>query len=354
MISIIPIFLPQESCPFNCLFCNQKTAVGEVRRLSGEDITRTVDSALETISEGSIIQVGFYGGSFTFIPKEQQTEYLKAVEPFIKNKNISSVRISTRPDSLNPKIISFLKSYEVATVELGVEILDDDILAGIKRGHTVDDVIRAVDLLMSNDIKTGLQLMVGLPGEDEKRRRRSFDRTLSLMPNFLRIHPTVVLQGSRLELMYREGKYKPLMLQEAVDICTDMVIAAETVGIPVIRIGLQSSCSLQEEGSIIAGPWHPSFGQIVRSEIYYRLLLKGLERLKMGKRPAEIVVECANAETLKGQKNINIENLERDYPGIKLKIKKDKTLGKNQLTIIGIDTEPINIFTTDLIEDKRG
>lgn len=352
MISIIPIFLPQESCPFNCIFCNQKKAVGEVERLSAEDIRSVVKNALKTIDEDSIVQIGFYGGSFTLLPNDQQASYLEAASLFIKEKRIASIRISTRPDSIDQKIISFLKSYGVSTVELGAEILDDNVLAVANRGHTVSDVINAVHLLKSNGIITGLQLMVGLPGENADKRRSSFNAVLDLKPDFLRIHPTIVLEGSDLADLYRKGIFLPLEHDDAVRICSDMVIEAESRGIPVIRIGLQSSCSLQEEGSIVAGPWHPSFGQMVRSEIYYKLLLKGIDFTSDKSCDSEIVVECADTETLKGQKNQNLKSFKKDFPRVNLKIQKDRGLSKTQLRMSCKGSKPYIVSIMDLIDKE--
>jgi histone acetyltransferase (RNA polymerase elongator complex component) len=245
MISIIPIFLPQSQCRHDCIFCNQSIAVGEIQELTAADITETLNIALTTISEGSTVQAGFYGGSFTILPEEKQKEYLEAVSPFIKTGRIDGVRISTRPDAIEDANIKFLKSYGLQTVELGAQILDDEILAVLKRGHTSDDIIQAVTILKKNSIKAGLQLMTGLPGETEARRKQSFDKVLKIKPDVLRIHPTLVLKGSELEEMYKKGEYIPLTIDEAVSVCADLVILSESAGIPVIRIGLQSSCSLQ-------------------------------------------------------------------------------------------------------------
>lgn len=349
MISIIPIFLPQQSCPHHCIFCNQKAAVGEVQQLSCGDIIKDIESALKTISEDSVIQVGFYGGSFTLLPVELQKAYLDVPAPFIKAGRISGIRISTRTDAIDKESVVFLKDHKVTTVELGVEILDDKILSLIKRGHNCEDVAKAVDLLKPAGLKTGLQLMIGLPGEDEERRRKSFEKVLSLRPDFLRIHPTVVLKGSGLEKMYKEGAFIPMELEEAVKVCADMVISSESIGIPVIRIGLQSSLELQKEGSIIAGPWHPSFGQMVRSEIYYRLAAAGIEIMKQKQFSVEeITAECSDAETFKGQKNSNITRLKNKFPGIVVKTKKNKSILKNQLSLTGSDGKSILVSIADL------
>jgi histone acetyltransferase (RNA polymerase elongator complex component) len=352
MISIIPIFLPQEQCPYGCIFCNQRTAVGKIRQLTCGDIGDIINTALGTISEGSNVQAGFYGGSFTHLPIGLQKEYLEAVSPFIKANRINGIRISTRPDLIDETTVSILKQYEVITVELGAQILDDEILNLLKRGHTSMDVRNAVRILHKNGLKVGLQLMVGLPGEDKKRRDRSFNDVLSIKPDFLRIHPTLVLKGSELEEMYKNGSYFPLSIDDAVKICSDLVIKAESAGIRVIRIGIQSSCSLQEEDSIVAGPWHPSFGQMVRSEIYFRMFLNGMQELKTGNSKMSVEVQCSDTETMKGQRNGNLKKITGAYPDIELIIRKNKMMSRNQILMSGDSIKYTTISISDLLNDE--
>jgi histone acetyltransferase (RNA polymerase elongator complex component) len=352
MISIIPIFLPQDRCPYGCIFCNQRIAVGEIRQLTGRDIGDIINSALATIPEGSNIQAGFYGGSFTLLPVGLQKEYLESVSPFIRTNRINGIRISTRPDSVDEMTVSILKQYGVITVELGTQILDDEILTSIKRGHTSADVRNAVRIFHNNGFNVGLQLMIGLPGEDKERRDRAFNDVLSIKPDFLRIHPTLVLKGSELEDIYNNGGYVPLSIEEAIMICSELVIRAESSDIPVIRIGLQSSCSLQEAGSIAAGPWHPSFGQMVRGEIYYRMFLKGMRVLNMEIGKLRIEVQCSDPETMKGQGNGNLKKIEARYPDLGLIIKKNKTMSRNQILISSEATKDVTISFNDLLDDE--
>jgi len=352
MISIIPVFLPQDQCPYDCIFCNQGITVGEIGQLTCGDIGDIINTALATIPEGSNVQAGFYGGSFTLLSTGQQKEYLEAVLPFIKAKRINGIRISTRPDSLNESIILILKKYKVITVELGAQILDDEILTSIKRGHTSADVRNAVRILQENGFNVGLQLMVGLPGEDTVKRDKSFNDVILIKPDFLRIHPTLVLKGSELEEMYQNGSYLPLSIDDAVMICSDLVIKGESAGIPVIRIGLQSSCSLQEKDSIVAGPWHPSFGQMVRGEIYYRMFLKGMRILNMEIGKLRIEVQCSDPETMKGQGNGNLKKIKARYPDLGLIIKKNKTMSRNQILISGESIKDVTISINDLLDDE--
>lgn len=348
MISIIPVFLPQKQCQYDCIFCNQGIAVGQIQELTAADITDTLNTALATISEGAIVQAGFYGGSFTILPEEKQEEYLEAVLPFIKSGRINGVRISTRPDAIDDANIKFLKIYGLQTVELGAQILDDQILALLRRGHTSDDIVKAVTILKENGIKAGLQLMTGLPGETMAGRYQSFDKVLQIKPDFLRIHPTLVLKGSELEEMYKKGEYIPLTIDEAVSVCADLVILSESAGIPVIRIGLQSSCSLQEEDSIIAGPWHPSFGQMVRSEIYFRMFEKAITELKAEKIKGEVGVQCSDPDTMKGLRKSTLKKIKDIHQDIDIVITKNKELSRNQMILSDKSGRDIKISISDI------
>jgi hypothetical protein len=93
------------------------------------------------------------------------------------------------------------------------------------------------------------------------------DRAVELAPSTVRIHPTLVLRGSPLETVWRDGKYRPLGLNAAVWQCAEACLRFWKSGIRVIRLGLAGEQSLVED--IVAGPWHPGFGQMVRSQALY-------------------------------------------------------------------------------------
>jgi len=346
MPKVIPVFLPQTECPYKCTFCNQSITVGKVANLSAEDIEKQIINSLKSIPPKAEKQLAFYGGSFTCLPVEKQIEYLSKPYESLKAGKIDSIRISTRPDVVNEKIVKLLKEYSVKIVELGVQILDDDILRKIKRGHTVHDIENAVKLLKENSFKLGLQLMVGLPGETDKRRGESWKKVLHLKPDMLRIHPTIVLKNTELAKAYNEGKYAPLTIEEAVDICTDMLIESEINGIEVLRLGLQSSMSLQEPGAIVAGPWHPAFGQLVKGELYYRLITNGLKNITSDRYTEySITIPDKEISNVFGLNKKNIERWKRNYPDKNISFIKSRDIKKYEV-IIETDTGRKNLTIT--------
>ncbi len=260
---IIPIFIPHEGCPHQCVFCNQKGITGIGSMPSPSDITETIKSYLATWKDEGRREVAFYGGSFTGLHREVQKEFLRTANDFICNGSIDSIRVSTRPDYISQECLALLKDYGVETIELGVQSMVDKVLRLSGRGHTSDDIVMAVRLLRGFGFKIGLQIMPGLPGDTAQTALYTVDRVIKLEPDFVRIYPTVVIEGTPLEIMYNKGDYTPWPIEAMADLCKELVRLLEDAQIPIIRIGLQPTEEL--EANIIAGPYHPSFRQLVNT-----------------------------------------------------------------------------------------
>ena len=101
----IPIFVPHEGCPHDCCFCNQRKISGQNRAPSQTEVRQTIDRYLDIIANYDDVQVAFFGGSFTGISQELQRQYLETVASYIRKNLIHSIRISTRPDYIDPEIL---------------------------------------------------------------------------------------------------------------------------------------------------------------------------------------------------------------------------------------------------------
>ena len=91
-------------------------------------------------------------------------------------------------------------------------------------------------------------------------------------PSCVRIYPTLVLKGTYLAELYQDGIYQPQTLDEAVMLCADLKELFDENSIPVIRMGLMSTDNINPSRDVVAGPYHPSFGELVQSEILFRRL----------------------------------------------------------------------------------
>ncbi len=278
---VIPIFIPQEGCPHSCLFCNQERISGAPAiRVTGQEAADTIRTWLGYFKKKSdrSVQVAFYGGSFTGLARERQQELLGAVQPFLDKGEVQAVRLSTRPDYIDPDRLALLAAYRVRTVELGAQSLDNAVLAASRRGHTRGDVERAVTMLRAGGFEIGLQMMVGMPGQDRASLRATLRALIRLAPDFVRIYPLLVIRGSGLARLYEQGRFYPLSLDMAVVHCASIKKELTRAGIRIVRMGLQPGPEL--ERSLIAGPYHPSFGHLVDSRLMLqqtRSLLAGLD-----------------------------------------------------------------------------
>lgn len=265
---IIPIFVPHRGCPHDCIFCNQKKITGNQRDITYNDVVETINKYLETMKrENSYIEVSFFGGSFTGIPMEYQNELLRAASEAYNEGKINAIRLSTRPDYINEKILNNLKEHSVKVIELGVQSMDLDVLKISERGHTPEDVIKAVKLIKKYDFQLGLQMMIGLPKDDFSKDLYTARELIKLNPDFVRIYPALVIKDTYMEEMYKNGSYEPISLEKAIEISKRLYIEFYKKNINIIRIGLQTTEQINLGRDVVAGPFHPSFREMVESSI---------------------------------------------------------------------------------------
>ena len=134
----IPIFVPHRGCPFDCVFCNQKRITGTQKEVKADDVHNIIGEYLKTLpSKNRRIEAAFFGGSFTGIPINEQSELLAAANEYLKKGDIDGIRLSTRPDYIDKEILDNLLKYGVTTIELGVQSMDDGVLKSSNRGISV-------------------------------------------------------------------------------------------------------------------------------------------------------------------------------------------------------------------------
>lgn len=258
---------------------------------------------------------------------DTQSNYLDVANKFILEGRASSVRISTRPDAVDKQTLDFLRQSGVKTIELGCQSFSDDVLAHSRRGHSVADNIAAVKACKQAGFVVGVQLMPGLPGDLPELTKLSLKKALALSPDFLRIYPTVVVSGTELANLWEEGLYIPWSLDLTVDICAELWLICKQAGVPVIRMGLQHDPVL--ERNRLDGPYHPAFGQLVRSRLWKNLMILA------GPRGTDFLVNPADLADAVGHRRENVEWLNRNYQGSS--VVADKNVERNMLRISGQD-----------------
>jgi histone acetyltransferase (RNA polymerase elongator complex component) len=331
---IIPFFIPHAGCPHQCVFCNQKSITGVAKPADRTSLSRTINKYLETKGKKTgLASVAFYGGSFTALPHDIQRSYLSAVAPFLKSGRIKSIRLSTRPDAIDSAILDLLREYQVDIVELGVQSMNDQVLARSGRGHTASDTVTAVAMLRQRGFRIGLQLMPGLPGDGREAFAATVNETIALKPEFVRIYPTLVIRDTPLAEDYRTGRYQPLTLDQAVALCKTALTAYRAADIEVIRIGLQATDELEKTSTIIAGPYHPAFRQLVESSLLMDRMQEAV-RTNNAARRFIFLVHPVDLSFAIGQKRSNMETLRKQHPEKKIEVSLDRAVVRGNIKLI--------------------
>ena len=331
----IPIFIPQLGCPHHCIYCNQKTISAQTTIPDDKQVQKQINCYLESIgSDVSEVEIAFFGGSFTCLPRKQQITYLEAVQPFLKHPKVSGIRLSTRPDYIDKEGLFLLKAYNVKVIELGIQSFADKVLKASGRFYSSELAVNACQLIQAERFRLGIQVMIGLPEATHEYDLMTAEIIAAIKPNMVRLYPTLIIRDTPLEHIYKHRKYKPLTLDEAVQTCADMkeIICRENIAI--IRMGLQPNEELQN-GEVIAGPFHPAFGELVEQMLFFRQahdLLKEHYANSQPGQPLALIVNPKDISKLIGYKRKNIMMLSRTWK-TSLAVKSCENLKKGSITL---------------------
>ena len=321
----VSLFVPFLGCPHRCSFCDQKAITGQETTVTPADVQRAAQTAIASGADTAHGQIAFFGGSFTMLQKETMCSLLRAAQPFIENGSFSGIRISTRPDAIDPDILSLLKHYHVTSIELGCQSTDDRVLAINERGHTKADIAHACSLIRSSGIELGVQMMTGLPGDTDSGAIQTANDLIAFGAQTARIYPTLVLRGTRLAQWWQNGDYQPQTLDEAVELCAKLLRLFETANVPVIRLGLHAQSDLQQ--NLLAGPFHPAFRELCEGKRY----LDAMHAALKGRKPGVYTLFVGSRFLSKaaGQHRRNLKTLEQE--GYLIHLRGDDTLARYEI-----------------------
>ena len=324
--TIIPVFVPHVGCPNDCVFCNQRRISGAVRPVTPEEVSCAIQQGAAITPDGVQRQLAFYGGSFTAIPAMAQERLLGAAQPYLADGTIASIRLSTRPDAIDEETLLRLRRYGVKTIELGAQSMDDRVLQKSGRGHTAQQVAAATRMVKQYGFELILQMMTGLPGDEDGAASLLTARALAeLHPDGVRIYPTVIVRDTALYDLWQAGEYREHTVEAAVSVCAQIVPIFDAAGIPVIRLGLNPTEDLSG-GDAVGGAYHPALGELVRS----RMMLERARKLLNGIAPGNRVilqVGRGKLSQMTGQHRCNLQALQAEFAleSIKIQEKSEKS-----------------------------
>lgn len=133
----------------------------------------------------------------------------------------TGITLETRPDWAGERQTDRMISLGATLVEMGVQALDDKALELTNRGHNVDDVVSATRTLRDSGLKVGYHMMPGLPGRDTDDDLKDLARIFEdpdFRPDYLKIYPTLVIEGTGLFKLWKGGQYRAMGVEEATEL----------------------------------------------------------------------------------------------------------------------------------------
>lgn len=324
----VALFVPHAGCPHQCSFCNQKLISGKASRLTQKDVIFAAETAINSFNgKNTNSEIAFFGGSFTAIEKKYMQELLDAAKPYIENGNFKGIRISTRPDAIDEDVLDCLKAKGVTAIELGAQSMLDRVLLLNNRGHKAQQTRIASRLIKKSGFELGLQMMTGLLGDNDEGVKQTAKAFIDLGADTVRIYPTVVLKNTLLETLFERGEYIPQSLEDAVNICAELLLMFHKAKVPVIRLGLHSGGNVEQ--GFLAGAYHPAFRELCENKIYLELAKSKLSKYNVQK--CTIKVNTRDVSKMIGHNKSNIIELEKN--NIKCKIVGSSQLDKYEIQI---------------------
>jgi len=217
------------------------------------------------------------GGTFLFMPKEYQTNFVKSCYEALnghksptlqdaQDSNSSSpvrnvgLTIETKPDFCKREHVDTMLEYGATRIEIGLQTLHNKIYRIVNRGHTYADVTESFQIAKDSGYKIVSHMMPGLPTMTPEQDIADFGRLFTdsdLKPDMLKIYPSLVIRDTPLYRDYVSGKYRPYSHEEMIHVLTE----AKKMVPPWVRImRVQREISPDE---IVAGPKSGNLRQIV-------------------------------------------------------------------------------------------
>ena len=275
-VAVVAVLTKPYACPGKCIYCPTEKEMPKSYLSDEPAVMRAILTdfhpykqvqarlkSLETTGHSTDkIELIIMGGTFSYLPKQYQTWFVK--ECFracnekskvhkvrkvksqnkklgLKIKNLSleksqrinekakhriiGLTLETRPDYIDEEEIIRMRKLGATRVELGVQSIYDDVLKLNRRGHKVKETIRATRLLKKAGFKINYHIMPDLPGSTPKKDLAMFKELFSnpdFQPDMLKIYPCVVVKNSRIYRWWKNGKYKPYSDKKLVELLAEI------------------------------------------------------------------------------------------------------------------------------------
>lgn len=258
-VAVVAVMTSPHDCPHGrCAFCPGGVGNNSPQSYTGKEpaarragrnhfdpwmqVTDRITQLSEIGHKTDKIDLIVMGGTFTSREPEYQEWFVRrcfdalngrdseTLEEAQRLNEVSEHRcvgltVETRPDVFTPEQIDRVMRLGATRVELGVQILDDDVLRGVDRGHGISEVRECTRNCRDRGLKVCYHMMPGLPGSSPDNDLKCFKRVFEdpdFRPDMLKFYPVLVVAGTKLYDMWEAGDYSPYLEADAVPLLSKM------------------------------------------------------------------------------------------------------------------------------------
>lgn len=197
-------------CPTTCLYCSftsypictWKKRVNEYLDAVEKEITFVAESYKDKVLDS--VYIG--GGTPTTLDEEQFDRLLGTINRSFDFKEVKEYTVEAgRADSITREKLQALKRNGVTRISVNPQTMKDETLKIIGRKHTVAQVVEAFHMAREEGFTNiNMDLILGLPGEDETDVVNTIEAVKALKPDSLTVHSLAVKRASKLQEWIQE------------------------------------------------------------------------------------------------------------------------------------------------------
>ncbi len=156
-----------------------------------------------------------------------QLEALQAANESAVHRCVGLV-VETRPDAVSAPRLALLRHLGCTKIQMGIQSLDERVLAANRRGIGVERMREAFELARIFGFKTHAHFMANLLGATPETDAADFRRMIenpAFKPDEIKLYPCALVDGTGLVKHWRDGSWRPYDEDELVNLLADDVLA---------------------------------------------------------------------------------------------------------------------------------
>ncbi len=200
------VYVSIPFCPTRCAYCSFVSySTKRLLSLIPDYVVRVCEDARVMLTylkeRGFKVQTVYIGGGTpTTLTEEQLGALLGTIADNIPIKRLHEFTLEAgRPDTITKAKLQCAKDYGVTRMSINPQTMNDNILRGIGRHHTVADFLRSYEMARKVGIEQiNTDLIAGLPGDGYRGFSRSLDKIIRLDPENITVHTFCVKKSAEI------------------------------------------------------------------------------------------------------------------------------------------------------------